>query len=290
MYVQPMYVDDLQVEECAELHQRQKAELRNMLVIDRVELVAVEQILGPRHFDDEVSVFGQPSLHATHEIMQVADVVEGVGRHDHRSRAVFVDQNLGSVLGEIADIDVDAARLGDFREVCGRIDADRLAAQLIAGREKQAVIAADVDDQAGLSPVLQNLGEPAKVRMHQSRARRHIEIVLEKAFRHLVLDLDQPAFQANLGVECINRLLLADVARTHETVCRRMIAHREEQVRMLGEAGTATCHQGHCQIPIVAGVASGRTGIVFVGRAVANPFAKSRNESWIWSSCSAIRP
>ena len=39
--------------------------------------------------------------------------------------------------GEIADIDVDAARLGDLGEVCGRIDADRLAAELVAGESSR---------------------------------------------------------------------------------------------------------------------------------------------------------
>ena len=155
----------------------------------------------------KMPVVGEPTLDAGHEIVKIADVVERVGGDDHRSRTSLVDQRLGRHGRKIADVDVDAARPGDFGEIGGWIDADGLAAELVAGRQQQAVVAADVHDQAGIGLALEDLCETGEVTMHLGGAGRNVEVVLEEAFRHLVGDLDQPAFQANLRVKRKNQRL-----------------------------------------------------------------------------------
>ena len=85
-----MYVDHFQPEIGAEPDDRQQAELRHVLMIDGVEFVLLDQILRPRHLDDEDAVLAQPFRDAGHEVMEVADMVERVCRDDHARRAVFL--------------------------------------------------------------------------------------------------------------------------------------------------------------------------------------------------------
>src|SRR3546814_4718389 len=89
MHAKPRDIDDVHVEEGPEPCKRQQAELRQMLLIDGVELVLFDQVLGPGQFEYEGAVIGKQNVHALHEIMQVADMVEGVGRADHLRRFVL---------------------------------------------------------------------------------------------------------------------------------------------------------------------------------------------------------
>src|SRR3546814_13597669 len=81
--------------------------------------------------------------------------------------------------------------------------------------------------------------------VHGGRARGHIEIVAEIIGGDLVGDLDQPAFKADLRVEREGRLILGDVARPDEGLRRRVIAHREKQIRIGREAGAALSRCRH---------------------------------------------
>src|SRR3546814_1727113 len=101
--------DLVHVEEGPEPCKRQQAELRQMLLIDGVELVLFDQVLGPGQFEYEGAVIGKQNVHALHEIMQVADMVEGVGRADHLRRFVLFQHFGGGRWVEIGDVHIDSA-------------------------------------------------------------------------------------------------------------------------------------------------------------------------------------
>jgi hypothetical protein len=199
-----------------------------VLVIDCVELVLVQELPGPGNFDHEATVFGEPFVHAGHEIVKVADVVESVRRNDHLRRTKLVHQPFGGRGGKITDFNIDSSRPGNFGQIGGRIDPDGAAAKFLAGCEEQPIIAAYVHNQAGVGLISQDRCKFGEVTVHPISTGRHIQVVFEKTFRHLVGDLDQPAFETHLRVQRKCRLALSDVRRAHEAVGRRMVSHRKE--------------------------------------------------------------
>src|SRR3546814_19352648 len=108
MHAKPRDIDDVHVEEGPEPCKRQQAELRQMLLIDGVELVLFDQVLGPGQFEYEGAVIGKQNVHALHEIMQVADMVEGAGRADHLRSFVLFQPFGGGRWVEIGDVHIDS--------------------------------------------------------------------------------------------------------------------------------------------------------------------------------------
>src|SRR5689334_21498968 len=64
-------VEHVQTRGSVQLHERAQTEFREMLVIDRVELVLFQEVRGMRHFHDEHPVVREQIVHAAYEPMQV---------------------------------------------------------------------------------------------------------------------------------------------------------------------------------------------------------------------------
>src|SRR3546814_15237761 len=62
MHAKPRDIDDVHVEEGPEPCKRQQAELRQMLLIDGVEPVLFDQVLGPGQFEYEGAVIDRKSV------------------------------------------------------------------------------------------------------------------------------------------------------------------------------------------------------------------------------------
>ena len=82
MDVEPLDVEDLEPEQPEVVHERLHRVLRDVLVVDAVELVLLDELERVRHLDDEDAVVGEQRRHPERELVEVADVVERVRRDD----------------------------------------------------------------------------------------------------------------------------------------------------------------------------------------------------------------
>src|ERR1035437_1617089 len=97
-------------------------EIKHMLVIDRVELAAVQKIHRVREFENDTPLgFERPSQ-ALYEVVGVGDVGQDVVAQDQVGLLPFVHQLPRQRLSEKLGSSGDALGLGDLGDVGGRLD------------------------------------------------------------------------------------------------------------------------------------------------------------------------
>ena len=135
---QRLDVDDLHVERGVELDERADAELGQVLVVDRVELVPFHQVERVRNLDHERAGLVEERAHTVHERMEVVDVVQRVGGEYHRGRPVIGPDRSRRLRAEVVVDDVDALLTCDRRQVGGRFDAEHTAAAPPRAKERKS--------------------------------------------------------------------------------------------------------------------------------------------------------
>ncbi len=233
-------------------------------MVDIVEFRVLKIFLRTRNFDDEGAVIGQHRHDAFHEGVQVADMVEGVGRDDRLRGPALGAELFGFIGREIADMDLDALFPGELGDIGGRIDAEGLRAHGVQFRQQKTVIAADVDDEIVAGDLFQDVGEAVEMRMHRRRARRDVEIVREETFRNLIGDLNEAAIQADLRVQREGRLFPVLFAGANEHLRRRVVAERQKQKGVRRKTGAAPGEFIHCHSPVAPdpdGLPRGRAAV-----------------------------
>src|SRR2546426_8940068 len=93
MNVEVLDVEYLEPEPTKMVNERLHRELRDVLVIDAVELVELDELERVRDLDDEDAVAVEQKGHGEREWIEVADVMKRV-RRDNHSRSPVLRSNL----------------------------------------------------------------------------------------------------------------------------------------------------------------------------------------------------
>src|SRR6266436_3081987 len=101
-----------------------QAEIKHMLVIDRVELALLDEIGGVGEFDDDASSGFEERPQAGDKIVRVGYVGKNVVAEDQVGFATGVCQFLGEVVSEEFHECLDAFLAGDQGDIGGRLDAE----------------------------------------------------------------------------------------------------------------------------------------------------------------------
>ena len=116
MDVEPLDVEHLEPEQAEVVDERLHCVLRDVLVVDAVELVLLDELECMRHLDDEDAVVVEQERHPQRERVEVADVVERVRRDDDLRRPVLLADLAGEFGREVLGDHLDpllARKLGD---------------------------------------------------------------------------------------------------------------------------------------------------------------------------------
>ncbi|MNL07544.1 hypothetical protein D3C87_1282240 [compost metagenome] len=248
-------VHDLQPVRATDGLDRGDTEDRQMLVIDGVELVELDAGQGLRDLDDEGPLGGQQGLDPLHEAMQVVDVVQGVGGDDDLGRAVSGQDLARRVSGEIGVEDLDPPGTRQLGDIGRRVHAQDLEPLILAGRQQQTVVAADVDHQLarrGDQFVAEPLGQGGEMPGHRGRGGRDVDVVDIEVGRQLIRHLDQATLQAGVGVQRIAPIRLVQLLGPQEVVGRGVVAQRQIAEQVVGAAGAAGGHRAHLASPCKA--------------------------------------
>ena len=161
-------------------------------------------------------------------------------------RAVLLADLPGEVGREVLGDHLDALLARQLGDVGRAGRPERSVAAVAQERKEQPVVAADVDrqrigrvEEAGREA----LGQPGEVAVHRLRRRGDVDVVAEVAGRHLIVDLDQAAIEADANVEREASLRLAELLLAQEAVGERMVAEREEEVETVALARPADRHR-----------------------------------------------
>jgi hypothetical protein len=209
-------------------------EVREVLVVDRVELVLFHEAREVRelHRDDAVGL--QQLLDPGHEVVEVGHL----GQHvvpDHEIGADAVTHELvreldGEELGEGLDPALDRV-LGD---VLGGLDPQHRYTELGEVLQEIAVVARELHDQRLLVETEaggDHLDVRLRVREPGVGVGGEVGVVPEDVFRaHVLLELYEEALPADVGVQRIEGLAGVEILRCHIALAQRREAEVDEGV------------------------------------------------------------
>ena len=118
-----------------------------MLVIDRVELIALDKPQQVLHLDDRHSAIGQQQLHAANKIVQIGHMGHHIVGNQHVGLSVLGDKFAGRRFAKKPDDGRNSAFLGGAGDVGRRLDAQARNASLDEIPQKITVITCDFDDE-----------------------------------------------------------------------------------------------------------------------------------------------
>ncbi len=246
MDVEPLDVEDLESEEAEVVDEGFHCVLRDVLVVDAVELVLLDELECMRNLDDEHAVVVEQERHTQRERVEIADVMERVGRDDDLRRAVFLADLTGQLGREVLGDDLEALLARKLGDVPRRVDPEGPGARCVEEREEEPVIAADVDRERirrAEEPFLEAARQAGEVPVHRLGSRRDVDVVAEILGRNLIGDLDQPAVEADVNVKREEGFRLAELLLAEKAVRKRVVAQREEEVETVALAGPTGCHR-----------------------------------------------
>ncbi len=122
-------------------------EVREVLVVDRVQLVLVDQPHQVRELDGDDAARREQHLHAADEVVEVGHVGEHVVGGDQVGLAALGEPRRG-LDAEERDLGRDALGDRDLGDVGGRLDAEHGHAALGEVLQQVAVVAGELDDLA----------------------------------------------------------------------------------------------------------------------------------------------
>ena len=141
-------VDHLEAVLAHEMGRRPEREVREVLVVDRVELGPFEQPLNVRELEREQAVRRQQPGKALDEVVEVGDLGEDVVAGDQVGPAARCDELVGELHAEEACERRDALGVGHRRDVLGGLDPEDPDLPVAEVLEQVAVVAGDLDDEA----------------------------------------------------------------------------------------------------------------------------------------------
>ena len=222
------------IEQCVE---RRHREVAQVLVVDRVELEAFDQLAHVRHLDLGDPVVGEDGRDALDEPVEIGDVGEHVVRDDHVGSLPLGRQTVGDVDAEELPQGRHPDRLGGIRRPDGGVDPQDGDALLHEVAEQVAVVAREFDHQTvrpkvprpdQLASVLPGVGE-------QGWGERGVVRVIseDRLGRHRVQELHQGAARAERDVEGVSGLGLVGSVERDIGVGERRLAEGQEPEQAL---------------------------------------------------------
>ncbi len=222
---------------------RQRREVREVLVVDRVELGLLDQVqqMGELHRQDAAG--SQQHLQARHEIVQRRHVREHVVADDEVGRAALGDEFPGRLLAEEADHGRDSLRLRGGGHVRGRLHPEHRHAALDEPLQQVSVVRRDLDHARAAveAEALDHLLDVAACVLDpRVREGREVDVVLEDVLgRGELPELHQQAAAAHAGVQRETRLLAREILLGDERVRERREPEIDERLRQGSRAEPA---------------------------------------------------
>ncbi len=235
MRPQLLDVEDAQAVRREHALRRHQREVPEMLVIDRVELVLLDEAQQMRELEGGDAARAQQDRHARQEVVEVGHLRQHVVADDEIGEHAAVDELARRVLVEEACQGRHAARFRRLGHVLGRVDAEHGVALLDEELQQVAVIAGELDDTA-VARQLEALDRHVDIapRMRQPRLGigREIGVFVEDVLgRHVFLYLRQEARAAHHHLERIERLHRVDLVGGEEALAQRRHAEIDEIVQ-----------------------------------------------------------
>ena len=230
---QPFDVANRQSMRLQQPHERRHGEVREVLVVDRVELEPVDEVAEVRHLDADATVCSGEDSQRADESVRIGNVREDVVRDDEVGLSAPGHDPSCEVHVEELRNRLDAARASDLGDVRCRFDPERRHAGAHEVPEQIAVVARGFDDEARLRE--RELGDRLLrkglgVVEEGLRVRREVRVIPEQRLRRDGLgDLDERADRAADDVERKARIVAAAV-RVGERVDERDLAEREHRL------------------------------------------------------------
>ena len=145
-------VEEPQAVRGEDLSRGEQREVREVLVVDRVELRLLDQAQQVRELHRDAPPGVEQELEAGDEVVEVRHVGEHVVADDQVGRRALVGEPRAELRAEERDQRRDAVRLGDRGHVRGRLDAEHRHAALDEPLQQVAVVAGDLDDASCSAP------------------------------------------------------------------------------------------------------------------------------------------
>jgi hypothetical protein len=203
-------VDDRQSLGGEDAFGRREREVREVLVVDRVEEVRLDELHQVRELDRRRSLLREEGLHARDEVVQVRRLGEHVVGDDQVRRLRFLHELARRLLPEEGDAGRHSALEGCSGDVPGGLDPERRDLPLDEVLEQVAVVARQLDDEALLvqpEPVYDVRHVLRRVLDERVRVRGEVRVLREDRLRsHVLGQLDEQAIVADAHVQRVERL------------------------------------------------------------------------------------
>ena len=214
---------------------RVEREVREVLVVDRVELVALDEADQVRELDRDRAARREQHLEAAGDVVQVGHVRVDVVGDDQVRRAVGGEQGLRERDAEELRQRRDALGARGLGDVAGRVDAQDGDPAGDEVAEEVAVVAGHLDDPAvgpQAEPLDHGVGELTGVLDPGVGEGREVRVLAEDLVgRHVLGQLDQEAVAADPDVERVEGLHLVELGGRQEPLAQRRCPEIDERGR-----------------------------------------------------------
>ena len=208
--------------EAIDRHQRK---IREMLVIDRVELVFVDQPLEVGKLERNHPVWSQKMRHSRGEVVEVRDLRQDIVADDEIGLPPLGCESLRELQAEEFNKGRNIFLLRDCGYVGGRFDADYRNAQRQKVLKQVSVVARNLihpTRRIEMKPGRNHFTVPVRVLDPGRRVRRKVRIFRENVLRfHVLLQLHQEAVAADENMQRKVRLHLIDLVGGQEALTKR---------------------------------------------------------------------
>ena len=237
-------IDQLQpVPRCHRVDRDQR-EIREMLVIDRVELVFLDQFFEVGEFQGHDAFRLQKAGDSGDEIIEIGNLGQDVVARNEIGAAPFGDELFGEADAEEVDNGLDTFRAGRLGDIGRRLDADGRDTEGHKMLKQIAVIARKLDNQAVLGqgePLGDHLAVGLGVRDPARGERREVGIGRENMVgRHIFLQLDEEAGVAHHDPKRVEGLHLIELGGIEEAFAQGRHAEIDEGPAKCRSAEPAT--------------------------------------------------
>ncbi len=226
----------------------QQREIREVLVVDRVELALRDQAKQVGEFHRDGAARLQQDRQACDEIVEVRHVRQHIVGADQVGLPALSNKPSCGRHAEERNICRHALAHGDKGDVRGRLHAQHGDATLAEILQQVAIVARQFHHQrVRAQPQVADHARRIRVRVAQPGIgeRREIQVIGEDGLRRCeFLELHQETVLTDIGVQRIVRLHCVELFRRQETIRQRRPAEIDEAARQCGGA-EATGRRGH---------------------------------------------
>ena len=243
MDVEPFDIEDLEAEQTEVVDKRLHRVLRDVLVVDAVELVLLHELECMRYLDDEDAVVIEQERHPQRKRVEIADVMKRVrGDDDLRRAMLFAD--LSGELGVKYSVttSMPRSRASSAMFLAGSTPSVRGAPAWRNERKSPSLqpmstVSASLESR---NRSRQRIGKTGEVTMHRVGRRRDVDVVAEVLGRNLIRHLDQTAIQTDVDIERETRFRLLELLGAQEPVRERVVAEREKEIEIVRSCRSGT--------------------------------------------------